>query len=273
MKTILLACLLWLLSSSVYADSHAKPLTVGVVPQFDARKIQSAWQPILDELTLRTDIRFQLLGSPTIPEFEKKFVNGDFDIVYLNPYHQIIANQKQGYLPILNDASKKLFGILVVAKDSPVQSIEELQGQTIAFPAPNALGASLMIRADLFTKFNVNIIPKYVKTHTSVYLNTALHKTSAGGGIMRTFNEQPDVVRDSLKIIYETTKVPPHPISVHPRVSPDITDRLQQAFLEIGSTEAGQKMLAQIPIKKISRTSQAEYTPLESMGLETFYEE
>ncbi|WP_020681241.1 phosphate/phosphite/phosphonate ABC transporter substrate-binding protein [Marinobacterium rhizophilum] len=262
-----------LLSPLTSAQTHTAPLTVGVVPQFDARRTQTTWQPILDELTQRTGIRLTLSGSPSIPEFEKRMQQGEFDLVYLNPYHQVIANQKQGYIPILKDSSKQLFGILVVPKNSPIQRVEELAGKTVAFPAPNALGASLMMRADFHNKFHVDITPLYVKTHTSVYLNTALGKTSAGGGVMRTFNEQPPEVRDQLRVLYETVRVPPHPISVHPRVPAETSARLKAAFLALGETEAGRELLAHIPITRIGSASQADYLPLAEMGLDAVYEE
>lgn len=256
-----------------YAESGDATLTVGVVPQFNARRIHNNWQPILNQLTLSTGIKLQLSGSPSIPEFEKRMQRGEFDLVYLNPYHQVIANRMQGYTPILKDINKKLFGILVVPKESSIQSVEELNGKVIAFPAPNALGASLMMRADLLNKFHLDITPRYVKTHTSVYLNTALGQTSAGGGVMRTFNEQPPSVRDQLRILYETTRVAPHPISIHPRVPAAIAAKLKNALLAMGDTEKGRRLLAGIPIHQIGPASQADYLPLARMGLEAVYEE
>lgn len=274
------ACLFTLLigwatafSPTAHADNGAAPLTVGVVPQFNARRIHGNWQPILDQLTLSTGIKLQLSGSPSIPDFEKRMQRGEFDLVYLNPYHQVIANRTQGYTPILKDVSKQLFGILVVPKEGPIQRVEELNGKVIAFPAPNALGASLMMRADLLNKFHLDITPRYVKTHTSVYLNTALGQTSAGGGVMRTFNEQPPEVRDQLRILYETARVAPHPISVHPRVPTEIAAKLKDALLAMGDTEDGRELLAGIPIHRIGLASQADYQPLAKMGLEAVYEE
>jgi phosphonate transport system substrate-binding protein len=61
----------------------------------------------------------------------------------MNPYHAIRANKKHGYAPLVRDVGRSLFGIIVVKKDSPIETVSELDGEIVAFPAPNALGAAL----------------------------------------------------------------------------------------------------------------------------------
>ena len=99
---------------------------VGVVPQFDARRTQKVWSPILKRLEDETGLSFKLVGSPDIPEFEKSFTAGKYDFAYMNPYHLVVANESQGYSPIIRDIARKLFGIIVVKKDSPITSIDQL---------------------------------------------------------------------------------------------------------------------------------------------------
>lgn len=245
--------------------------SIGVVPQFEARRIAEIWQPILDEVSQTSGIKLELKASANIPAFEDQLVAGEFDFAYMNPYHAIVANQKQAYQPLLRDNGRSLFGIIVVKKDSPIQSATELNGETVAFPAPNALGATLLPRAELDRKFDIKIEELYVKSHSSVYLNVLLGKAAAGGGVQKTLSQQPDNIRDQLRILYKTTKVPPHPISVHPRVDNTIQEKVRAAFLQLGSTEAGINLLKKIPMKKIGSASMDDYDPLKKMGLEKYY--
>jgi len=254
------------------AQAGEAPLRVGVVPQFTSARIESTWQPLLAEVGRRAGVSLVLAPSPSIPDFERRFEQGEFDLVYLNPYHQIMASRAQGYRPILRDVSRQLFGILVVRKDSPVTRVEDLEGQVVAFPAPNALGASLMMRAALANRFKIRFTPRYVKTHTSVYLNVMLGEAAAGGGVMATFREQKPEVSEGLRILYETDKVPPHPISVHPRVPKAVADRLVEAFMAIGAGPEAAALLGDIPIGQIGPASEADYEPLTAMGLEAVYE-
>jgi phosphonate transport system substrate-binding protein len=242
----------------------------GVVPQFDRRQLFAIWNPILDELGKRTGLSFKVVLAPDIPSFEKEFLKGAYDFVYLNPYHLLKANHAVGYQPIIHDRSD-LLGILVVRRDSPLNNPADLNGKTVAFPSPNALGASLLMRADLSTLFHVRITPLYVKSHDSVYLHVVKGLADAGGGVMRTLGEQEEFVKDSLKIIYVTRPMPSHPVASHPRVPGGDAEKVRRAFLEMAATPEGRALLSKIPFNHPVPASLADYTPMRDWGLEDFW--
>jgi len=243
----------------------------GVVPQFDARRIQEIWLPVIKELSRNTGINLHLQNSQSIPAFEKSFSNGEFDFAYMNPYHMVIANEEQGYIPLIKDRGRQLYGIIVVRKDSPIVTIQDLNGKTIAFPSPNALGAALIPRTEFATKYKIDFTPKYVKSHTSVYLNVLMRQTDAGGGVQKTYSKQKEGVRKSLRILHRTEKVNPHPIAAHARIPSVTVEKIRAAFLTMGDTKQGQAMLKKIPIDKVGSASMDDYIPLKSMGLKKFY--
>ncbi|MCB1761483.1 MAG: phosphate/phosphite/phosphonate ABC transporter substrate-binding protein [Gammaproteobacteria bacterium] len=243
---------------------------IGVVPQFEASKLHAVWRPILDQVELKTGYKFKLRGSPSIPEFEREFIRGSFDFAYMNPYHLVMANKLAGYIPIVRDRGRMLYGVLVVRKESDISSPSQLNGKSVAFPSPNALGASLQMRQELHDKFGVKTTPVYVKTHDSVYLNVLLGEVDAGGGVQKTLNRQKPAYRDALRVIYTTTKVNPHPIAALPSVPQEVRDAVQQAFVDLGKTEEGKKLLAKIPMKEVGPASVDDYQPLKEMGLERF---
>jgi phosphonate transport system substrate-binding protein len=243
----------------------------GVVPQYEQRKLFRIWRPILDELEKRTGFTFKLVGSSKIPVFERKLDEGDYDFAYMNPYHLIIAHKCQGYLPLVRDGGRMLKGILVVAKDSPIQSVEELAGKSVAFPSPNALGASLMIRTELAKLHGMKVVPRYVQTHSSVYLHVAMGLTIAGGGVVSTLNAQKPEVREKLRILYQTQPMVSHPISVHPRVTEAHRNKVRQALLEMAQTKKGAALLARIPMRKVVVASLTDYKPISSWGLDKVY--
>lgn len=275
MKPVLCGCLMGLglsgLARSAQEDGRPPAYTFGVVPQFEARQTHAVWMPILNDLEKRTGYGFKLVGAPTIPDFEREFMNGDFDFAYMNPYHLVVANQTQGYQPLVRDISQSLTGILVARKDGAIHDPSELGGQIVAFPAPNALGASLQIRQELHDRFGLNIKPRYVKTHDSVYLNVLLGEAAAGGGVDSTLEQQRQEVRDALIIIHRTVAAAPHPISVHPRVPETVRERVSAALLAMGADPETRGLLNPVPIRQIGTASLADYEPLKQMGLERFY--
>lgn len=274
-RFILLASLLVFSLNPAWSETagiDAKPsYRFGVVPQFAQRELFRIWSPILAELERRTGFRFVLTGSPQIPVFEKNFLAGDYDFAYMNPYHVIKAHQSQGYDPLVRDGDQSLTGILVVPVASPVKSLPDLEGKKIAFPAPNALGASLLIRAELARIHQITVHPVYVKTHSSVYLHVAKELADAGGGVRSTLQSQPPAVRERLRVIYETRPMAPHPVSAHPRVPAEHRERVRQAFLDLGSTPDGAALLAGIPVGRIVSASMEEYRPMLEWGLDEFW--
>ena len=249
----------------------SRELVMGVVPQFEARTLHSIWEPVVKEIGKRTGVSIVFQGAPTIAAFEKAFMTGRYDLAYMNPYHYLIAHQHQGYIPLVRDVGKALSGVLVVRKDSPVKTPHDLQGAVIAFPSPNALGASLQMRQELSDLFHISFSPNYVKTHDSVYLNVILGQAMAGGGVQKTLNRQPETYRRRLNVIHITQPVSPHPVAVHPRVSLRLQQKIQQAFLTLGKESKGMELLEKIPVKQIGKATFQDYDALQTMKLERFY--
>lgn len=261
-----MACLPAALQTAAASDDMV--LRVGVVPQFDSRTTYDIWAPILASLEALTGLKFQLAGSPNIPEFEKRVGQEEFDLAYLNPYQGLVA--ADNYLPLVRDIATPLEGIAVVHKDSTIQGLADLQGKTMDFPAPNALAASLMMRSQL-DHAGIKVRVRYVKTHTSVYLNVALGQADAGGGVLQTLEDQPDAVRKQLRIIFRTVGVASHPVIAHKRLSRAVREQVRAAFIAMGETSAGRALLLRVPFDRVGQATAEDYLSLKRMGLEKFY--
>lgn len=264
MKKLLLALLLWLAATTGFAETY----TFGVVPQFEQRKTFAIWSPILAELEKRTGLSFDLVTTATIPAFEKLYDEGKIDFAYMNPYYMV--ENPQEYIPLVRD-DNPIIGILVVRKDSPYKTPADLDRKEVAFPSPNAIGASLLPRADLARQFHVNIIPRYVTSHSSVYLHVAQGLTAAGGGVMKTFNEQKPEVRDALRVLYTTRPIPSHPVSAHPRVPKKVREAVREAFLALAATPKGKALLDEVPMSKPVAAYPKDYEAMRSYGLEDLF--
>ncbi|MCB1182436.1 phosphate/phosphite/phosphonate ABC transporter substrate-binding protein [bacterium] len=253
--------------------SAGETYSFGVVPQFEARRLAEIWGPILAEVSARSGVTLEMAGSARIPVFEKSFQAGEFDFAYMNPYHALVAMESQGYEPLVRDGSRELFGVLVVREDSPYREVADLAGQEIAFPAPNALGASLLMRAELTRRFGLDFRATYAQTHTSSYMNVVLGVSAAAGGVMGTLKRQEPDVRDALRVLYETRRCPPHPVVAHPRVPAEVRAAVRAAFLALNETETGRALLKDVPIGEAVAASGEDYAPLRELHLEEFYVE
>lgn len=243
---------------------------VGIVPQLPPREIAASWTPVLKDVGEQSGQCFELVIPTSIPLFEKQLQDGGFDFAFLNPYHQVMARQRLGLIPLVRDGKTNLDGILVVRKDSPLRQLADLNGQTVAFPAPNSFGASLLMRA-LLARQGIRIKPDYLNTHSNVYRAVALGRAPAGGGVNNTWMRERPELRRELRILWRTPSYAPHPFSAASRVPATTRLKVQQAFLRLGATEQGRALLAKVQMPMVIKADYArDYEPLTRLGLERF---
>ena len=275
MKQLWVAIGLWavLQAAGAHCLGHAQPqqrFTFDVVPQFPAGRIYAAWAPLLERVGQASQVCFELRIAQSIPEFEQTLWNGQAQWAYANPYHAVIANKRHRYVPLLADGRDKLSGILVVPKDSSAKGVEALKGQQVAFPAPNAFAASLLIRAEL-ARQHIDITPVFVKTHGNVYRSVIARDMPAGGGVNQTLASESKEVQAQLRVLYETASYTPHPVLAHPSVAPQWRQRVRDAFLALNQDEAGQRLLEGVNLDQpMAVTYERHYKPLEALKLEKF---
>ena len=248
----------------------SKSYSVYVVPQLPPPVTFARWTPVLDAVGKKSGLCFDLFVTPGIPEFESKFKQGVPDFAFMNPYHQVMAYDAKGYIPLIADSRTKLQGLILVKSDSAILDIKELNGKKIGFPSPNAFAATLLIRS-ILTKEGIEFEPVYVKTHSNVYRAIIVGDVAAGGAVNNTLVREPPEIKDRLKVLYRTPVFMAHPLSANPRVAPEIREKVIEAFIELGRTESGQKILDEIQIPEPTRVDyKTDYLPLEKLGVGKF---
>lgn len=246
-------------------------LTLGVVPQFPALEIHRTWTPVAKAIEAAVGRPVQLKIYQSIPLFEQDFLSGGPDIVYLNPYHMVMANRARGYVPLVRDSAQQLSGILFVQAGSPIARPGDLDGKQIAFPAPNAFGASLLLRALLTEEYKVKFTPSYVQTHSNAYRYVARGDAAAAGGIRSTYEHEPEELRSRLKVIYETPRYASHPVAVHPRVSADLRAKISKAILQMRQNAEGTEQLKEITMSEpVMADYRRDYGALEKLNLDRY---
>lgn len=260
---------LLIVSQDLIASPENTPYQVYIVPQLSPLVTYQAWTPILEKLAEKTGLKFELIVPPNIPDFEKDVNNGLPDLAFMNPYHMTIAKHRQGYIPLVRDSANLLEGNIVVQKDNPIKSINELKNQTIAFPAPNAFAATLLIRS-LLVKQNIPITPLYANTHSNVYRTVALGDVLAGGGIKNTFTREPLDIQQQLRVLYTTPRYAPHPLAAHPRIPIKIRQEISAAFIKLANDSTNKEIFVSIQMTKpIEANYQKDYKVIEKLKFET----
>lgn len=268
-QLFLLVCL----GASTAAGREADPYTLAVIPRFTPLETHRDWAPFAARLSRDIPhggtIRLKVYQS--YAEFDADIVKGVPDFVFMSPYHAVRARRAQGYIPLVRDSANLLTGILVVRRDSPVRTIRDLDGKELAFPSPNAFGASLYLRALLTEKEKIRFIPRYVGSHSNVYRHVILGKAAAGGGVSDTLGREPPEVREKLRVIYEAPGAAPHPLAAHPRVPEAVRRSVIEAVLGLAADEKARGLLDAVSLSRPVPADYArDYQRLEQLNLERY---
>jgi phosphonate transport system substrate-binding protein len=255
------------MAAATTATPEVATLTFGIVPQQSAGKLARLWTPVFEHLSATTGYRIEFKTAPNIPEFERRLAAGEYDLAYMNPYHYTTFHKQPGYQAFARGKDKKLKGIVVVRADSPYREMSELADQTLAFPAPAAFAASIVTRSYL-QNHAIPFEAKYVSSHDSVYRSVAKGLYPAGGGVMRTFNNAEDDIREQLRILWVSPGYTPHAFAAHPRLDQPVVDTIQSAMVELDQTESGRTLLENLKLKGISPASDSEWDDIRSMNLQ-----
>ncbi len=267
-----LAGLLLAIASGIAAATE--PLTLAVVPQWPPAVVHRQWAPVAERLSTAGGIPIRVRIYSSFPAFESDVRRGIPDLVFLNPYQQLVAHQTQGYIPLVRNGARPLTGVLVVRHDSPVRTLDDLNDTDIAFPHPTAFAASLYMRALLHDKEKIRFRAHYLSTHGNVYRHVILGRVTAGGGVNMTLERELPQTRQALRVLYVTPPTPSHPLSAHPRIPLAQREALVRALLALREDEDGRARLKRIDLGEPVRADQRrDYQPLERLQLERYASE
>ncbi len=261
-----LAIIVWLVMEAhgIYADEHK--FTFGFVPQQSATVLAKRWIPVLREINKSTKLNLVFATAPDIPTFEKRLLQGEYDFAYMNPYHYTVFSEKPGYRAFAKQKDKWITGIIVVAKDSSIESIHDLEGRQLAFPSPAAFAASILTQG-LLKQNKVRITPKFVSSHDSVYRAVAAGLMVGGGGIMRTFNTVEKDVSQKLRVLTTTPKYTPHAFAYHPRMKEEVVQVVAQAFYQLAESEQGSNALKMLSFTGVEPAEDQDWNDVREINI------
>lgn len=255
--------------NNAFAVQTRGPLRLAVVPQLTPVEMTRAWSPIVEALG-RRGIACELVVYPSIANFEPEFMMGKADLLFLNPYHMVMAKKAHGYEPILRD-TRPLEGVLVVKRDGPVKALDQLKDLRISFPAPNAFAASLYMRSVLERQYHLLYETHYAQNHRNAIRQVLVGDSAAAGVVKTTLEKEPQEVQESLRILYTTPGLSPHPLAVHPRIPARQRAEIVAVFMEMAANPQMQSQLAAIQMPKPQTANYArDYAPLERLKIEKY---
>jgi phosphonate transport system substrate-binding protein len=260
------AALLLLVLLAASPAMAEKIYSFGVVPQETASQLAANWAPILATLSEKSGLRVEFATAPDIPTFERRVAAGEYDFVYMNPYHFVVFNAKPGYHALARAKGERVRGIVVVRKDSIYKDLRDLSGSTLAFPSPAAFAATLLVSAEL-RRHDIDFKVKIVKSHNSVYRDVVKGLYPAGGGVPRTFQLLDESISKQLRILWTSAEFTSHAIASRPDMEEVVRVRVLKAMGDMSEDAEARKQLARIGFNGFEPARDKDWDDVRRLGI------
>lgn len=227
-----ITCLLIILFLNTFAHGKEE-IKFGVFAYLGYEKTKERYEPLIEYLNTKLDKKV-ILEVLTQDEMDLKIKNKELDIATTNPTHFLVIRQNTNLSGAIATLIEKengkpinsLAGVIVVRKDSPINSIKDIKNKKIATPSLKHMGG---FRAQAYEFYKNN--QDAIKENEFVYVN--IHQE----GIHKVLKNEVDVafVRDGIyekmltdktldandvKIINEQ-KNPNHPFKISTTLYPE----------------------------------------------------
>lgn len=268
LSTHIVAVLFLLLSHTLPAS--ADELTLGVFPYLTPRHMVDQFTPLKDHLARELGRPVTLSSATDYRNFMERTAAGEFDIIFDAPHLARLAQKRNGYLPLAQTGYKIL--ILVLArKDSPVQSLADLRGQSISIGARLSMTHQIireeLLKDGLVLERDVNFLD--TAYFTNVLQSVIRGDAAAGATGTLLWDSAPEEERSQLREIFRMKNpVPGFILLAHPRLSYTTLRKLQQALLKFKDTPEGAayfQKTRQVDFRTVDETTMHSIEPYTKM--------
>ncbi|MBD3612539.1 MAG: phosphate/phosphite/phosphonate ABC transporter substrate-binding protein [Hydrogenovibrio crunogenus] len=235
-------------------------------PLHNPQKLIETFQPLINDLNQHLDkARIELEASRDYQVYEDKIDRLEPAFLLPNPWQTLVA-MKKGYNVIAMAGNANDFkGIIIVRRDSNINTPQDLIGKTVAYPSPTALAAAIMPQYFLHQaglNINKDIKNNYVGSQESSIMNVYLGSAAAGATWpppWRAFKKDNPQEAAQLKVIWQTKPLLNNSVMVRDDVPPELAEQVRKYLLKLHHRDQGQKILAGMETEQFYAADNARY--------------
>ena len=220
-------------AQEAYAFNVLNQRTIALTAQY--------WNPILTHVSRKSGVPLELKLAKTAKEGNAIAEMGKYDFLYTNHFFTP-ERDRLGYKVIARPAGPGIRSQIVVPVDSPIRSLEDLNGQEVAFVSPDGFtGYWLPMDALLRAKVNVKVVFTGNQEASSAQLK--VNKVAAAGvnsSIMARYGRRESFEYRALwtSDIYQDLC-----IMANPKVPADKVAAVKAAFINMAQDREGRQIL------------------------------
>ncbi len=243
-------------------------LVFGFLPILSSERLVERFLPLVQYLSTRGGMDIRMETAADFATFIRRTQERRrYDILFTAP-HLFYLAQQRGYRALARVDLAAMRAVIVVPRDSPIQSLPQLRGHSVATTGPLAL-STLLIRerlapAGLNGEGELHWVP--TPSHIAALLSAYRGKTDAAAVMQPVFRRVKPEIRHDMRIIASSAGVPHIPLAVAPWVDPIIARRLREILLQMRGDDEGRRVLTHLDWPRFVPVQAHEYDRLRSLA-------
>lgn len=256
-------------------ESQTGHLTMAIAPVINSRDSFPLWKDLSLYIGQKLSLSVNLMQRRTYKEVNELLERQDVEIglICSGPYVRL---KKRGVVDLLVvpviRGSKVYHSLLIVGKESPLQSLDDLRGGSFAFTDPDSNSGHLYPSFLLHEKgeeprtFFSRTIFTYGHDRSTLSVAHGLVDAAAVDSVVfeDMIHRRPQI-REQLRVIHRSPPFGINPIVIHSRVSPALRDDLREVFLQMDQDGEGRAILDGLGIEAFRPGDLEAYKVIEEM--------
>lgn len=248
------------------SSQTSKTLIFAVPPTGDVQELEQTWKPLVEHIARESRLAIKFETAKTMKQFEKHLKKGAYDFIFVDAYMYTRYQKKSGYLAFAKQKDSKDKGVIVVRKDSKINSLEDLRSKKLALPNSSSFESTLLTKMEL-EKNGINIKPAYLNSSDSVYKAVVKGNIPAGSGSANSLNSINPNAHSKLKVIWSSNQYSSHAFAAHKRVNPEDISRVTSTLAELHNSLEGKRLMNEARLKPVVSAQDDEWNDVRALGL------
>jgi len=212
------------------------------VNQYGIELTARYWNPIIEHVSSKSGVKLELKIGRTSADTTAYVLANEVEFIFSN--HLFSPDRDGlGWRVIARRQTNPLHSQIVVLDNSPIRRLEDLQGQNVAFPGPEATVAYKFSYGQLL-KRNINVQVVFGGNMDGAFAQLLSGKVQAAGTQSQLAEGWSKRENQKLRVLWQSDPLHDLALMVAKKVPDKDVDAVGKAFVGMLSDPAGQKILA-----------------------------